>query len=73
MLVGSFPFNSFLAGVMCTVGMFVLTVSLRMKVVEGINGEKVGREGPGCSEERAFAEYIACNMVLFLAVVNFMG
>ena len=25
------------------------------------------------SEQRAFAEYLACNLLLFLAVMNFMG
>ena len=34
-LVGTFPFNSFLAGFLPTVGMFVLTVCLRMQVVSG--------------------------------------
>eukprot|EP00752_Nemacystus_decipiens_P012722 g11272.t1 len=70
MLVGSFPFNSFLAGFSSTVGAFVLTVSLRMQVMEASeNGGVVG----GRSLERCFAEYVVCNMVLFLVVMNFMG
>lgn len=32
-LVGTFPFNSFLAGFFCCVGTFVLTLALRMKVL----------------------------------------
>eukprot|EP00903_Cladosiphon_okamuranus_P007917 g7645.t1 len=70
MLVGSFPFNSFLAGFSSAVGAFVLTVSLRMQVMEASeNGGVVG----GRSLERCFAEYVVCNMVLFLVVMNFMG
>eukprot|EP00904_Undaria_pinnatifida_P000784 jgi/Undpi1/10706/HiC_scaffold_29.g13154.m1 len=69
-LVGSFPFNSFLAGFSSTVGAFVLAVSLRMQVMEASeNGGVVG----GRSLERCFAEYVLCNMVLFLVVMNFMG
>ncbi|CAM9292515.1 unnamed protein product, partial [Laminaria digitata] len=70
MLVGSFPFNSFLAGFSSTVGAFVLAVALRMQVMEASgNGGVVG----GRSLERCFAEYVVCNMVLFLVVMNFMG
>ncbi|CAN0263797.1 unnamed protein product [Pylaiella littoralis] len=70
MLVGSFPFNSFLAGFSSTVGAFVLTVSFRMQVMEA--SESGGVVG-GRSLERCFAEYVVCNMVLFLVVMNFMG
>ncbi|CAN0278729.1 unnamed protein product [Ascophyllum nodosum] len=70
MLVGTFPFNSFLAGFSSTVGAFVLTVSLRMQVVEA--SESGGVVG-GRSLERCFAEYVVCNIVLFLVVMNFMG
>ncbi|CAM9458663.1 unnamed protein product [Ectocarpus sp. 12 AP-2014] len=69
-LVGSFPFNSFLAGFSSTVGAFVLTVSLRMQVMEASDNGGVVR---GRSLERCFAEYVVCNMVLFLVVMNFMG
>ena len=45
-------------------------VSLRMQVMEASeNGGVVG----GRSLERCFAEYVVCNMVLFLVVMNFMG
>jgi len=65
-LVGSFPFNSFLAGFVCTMGVFVLAVSLRMQ----LNPEnKFGDR----TEQRAFADYLFCNMLLFLVVFNFMG
>lgn len=47
-----------------------LPVSLRMQVVEG---SKNGGEVMGRSFERCFAEYVVCNMVLFLVVFHFMG
>lgn len=45
-------------------------VSLRMQVMEA--SESGGVVG-GRSLERCFAEYVVCNMVLFLVVMNFMG
>ncbi|DBA03565.1 TPA: hypothetical protein N0F65_011466, partial [Lagenidium giganteum] len=66
MLVGTFPFNSFLAGFVCTVGVFVLAVSLRMQ----INPENEFKDR---TEQRAFADYLFCNIILFLVVFNFMG
>ncbi|CAH0487649.1 unnamed protein product [Peronospora effusa] len=66
LLVGSFPFNSFLAGFVCTVGVFVLAVSLRMQINPENNfGDR--------TEQRAFADYLLCNIILFLVVFNFMG
>eukprot|EP01045_Picozoa_sp_COSAG04_P018954 COSAG04_NODE_1795_length_5563_cov_9.186493_9_plen_137_part_00 len=59
-LVGTFPFNSFLAGFLSTVGMLVLTVCLRMQVVSGT-----------VTAQRAWAEYAVANAVLHLAVLNF--
>ncbi|KAG5179985.1 putative dolichyl-diphosphooligosaccharide-protein glycosyltransferase subunit [Tribonema minus] len=69
-LVGSFPFNSFLAGIMCSVGVFVLTVSLRLHLAPSGDGVAALRRD---SVKNAFAEYVFCNMILFLAVMNFMG
>ncbi|KAE9029533.1 hypothetical protein PF011_g1019 [Phytophthora fragariae] len=66
LLVGNFPFNSFLAGFVCTVGVFVLAVSLRMQInPENSFGDR--------TEQRAFADYLFCNIILFLVVFNFMG
>ncbi|KAJ0391848.1 hypothetical protein P43SY_006045 [Pythium insidiosum] len=65
-LVGNFPFNSFLSGFVCTVGVFVLAVSLRMQ----INPDNEFRDR---TEQRAFADYLFCNIILFLVVFNFMG
>eukprot|EP01087_Luapelamoeba_hula_P000265 TRINITY_DN10177_c0_g1_i1.p2 TRINITY_DN10177_c0_g1~~TRINITY_DN10177_c0_g1_i1.p2 ORF type:complete len:110 (+),score=20.12 TRINITY_DN10177_c0_g1_i1:66-395(+) len=65
-LVGTFPFNSFLSGFISTIATFVLTVSLRMQV----NPENKTID---ISPERAFADYIFCNVILHLFVVNFLG
>eukprot|EP00735_Rhodelphis_limneticus_P000943 TRINITY_DN11479_c0_g1::TRINITY_DN11479_c0_g1_i1::g.10910::m.10910 TRINITY_DN11479_c0_g1::TRINITY_DN11479_c0_g1_i1::g.10910 ORF type:complete len:124 (+),score=16.09,sp/Q5RBB4/DAD1_PONAB/57.14/1e-39,DAD/PF02109.11/4.1e-45,PIG-F/PF06699.6/0.042,DUF4191/PF13829.1/0.053 TRINITY_DN11479_c0_g1_i1:40-372(+) len=65
-LVGTFPFNAFLAGFLSCVGMFILTVSLRAQVTKP-------QDFHGISAERAFIDYIFCNMVLHLVVINFIG
>uniref|UniRef100_A0A7S1TW01 Dolichyl-diphosphooligosaccharide--protein glycosyltransferase subunit OST2 n=1 Tax=Phaeomonas parva TaxID=124430 RepID=A0A7S1TW01_9STRA len=65
-LLGSFPFNSFLAGLFCSMGIAVLTISLRLQ----LGG---GSEFEGRTPEKAFVDYIICVMVLMLAVFNFMG
>eukprot|EP01115_Flamella_aegyptia_P003762 TRINITY_DN1699_c0_g1_i1.p1 TRINITY_DN1699_c0_g1~~TRINITY_DN1699_c0_g1_i1.p1 ORF type:complete len:110 (+),score=11.95 TRINITY_DN1699_c0_g1_i1:24-353(+) len=65
-IVGTFPFNSFLSGFISTVGTFVLLASLRMQVNPKNKFE-------GISEERAFADFIFCNVIFHLAVINFMG
>ncbi|OQR96028.1 acyl-CoA synthetase [Thraustotheca clavata] len=70
MLVGTFPFNSFLSGFISTVGVFVLTVSLRMQI-NPTNAEAF--DSAPRSSERAFADYLFCNLILFLVVMNFMG
>jgi len=65
-LAGTFPFNSFLSGFISTVGSFVLTASLRMQV-------DPKNKFAGISPERAFADFIFCNVILHLIVMNFMG
>ncbi|CAM9349161.1 unnamed protein product [Chrysoparadoxa australica] len=70
MLMGSFPFNAFLSSFLCAVGSFVFTVGLRLQVDPNTKEEcKVSTN----ASERAFADYVFCNLVLFLAVLNFMG
>mmetsp|Transcript_4898 Transcript_4898/g.7406 ORF Transcript_4898/g.7406 Transcript_4898/m.7406 type:complete len:111 (+) Transcript_4898:2-334(+) len=66
-LISSFPFNSLLSSLMCCLGVFVLTVSLRLKYMSK-------ESFPGNSSHvRATEDYICCNMILFLAVINFIG
>jgi len=65
-LVGTFPFNSFLAGFISTVGTFILTVCLRIQAGPDSPLKKI-------SKERAFFDYIIANLILHLWVMNFMG
>lgn len=66
-VVGPYPFNSFLAGFLSCIGTFVLTVALRMQAT---GGNKDFQESP---PKRAFADFIVCNAILHLWVMNFMG
>ncbi|KAK9830481.1 hypothetical protein WJX72_011966 [[Myrmecia] bisecta] len=67
-LVGSFPFNAFLAGFLCSVGFLVLTVCLRMQLDPASS-----TEFKNLSPERAIADFVVCNLLLFLVVWNVMG
>ncbi|PON63280.1 DAD/Ost [Trema orientale] len=86
--VGSFPFNSFLSGVLSCIGTAVLAVCLRIqvnkenkefklklesiyrhKVLSGISAD-AERDLPA---ERAFADFVLCNLVLHLVIINFLG
>ncbi|KAI3453364.1 hypothetical protein Pfo_010027 [Paulownia fortunei] len=66
-IVGSFPFNSFLSGVLSCVGTAVLAVSLRIQV------NKENKEFKDLPPERAFADFVLCNLVLHLVIMNFLG
>lgn len=67
LLVGTFPFNSFLAGFISCVGAFILAVCLRIQVnPQNTTQFKI-------SEERAFADFIFASFVLYLVVFNFLG
>eukprot|EP00245_Coleochaete_scutata_P001496 TRINITY_DN1182_c3_g1_i1.p2 TRINITY_DN1182_c3_g1~~TRINITY_DN1182_c3_g1_i1.p2 ORF type:complete len:141 (+),score=25.58 TRINITY_DN1182_c3_g1_i1:10-432(+) len=66
-LVGSFPFNSFLAGVFSCIGSAVLAVCLRMQV------NRENKEFKDLSNEVAFADFVLCNLVLHFTVTNFVG
>eukprot|EP00899_Mesostigma_viride_P029618 jgi/Mesvir1/9841/Mv22383-RA.1 len=67
-LVGSFPFNAFLAGTFSCVGSAVLAACLRMQVNEENKDFK-----DKVSPERAFADFAVCSLVLFFVAINFMG
>ncbi|RHZ89415.1 hypothetical protein Glove_14g47 [Diversispora epigaea] len=67
-IVGTFPYNSFLAGFISTVGSFVLATNLRIQT----NPENFGTF-KGISPERAFADFIFCNILLHFFVINFIG
>ncbi|KAH1095437.1 hypothetical protein GYH30_040641, partial [Glycine max] len=63
-LVGSFPFNSFLSGVLSCVGTAVLAVCLRIQV------NKENKEFKDLAPERAFADFVLCNLVLHLNIID---
>ncbi|XP_071687502.1 dolichyl-diphosphooligosaccharide--protein glycosyltransferase subunit DAD1-like [Rutidosis leptorrhynchoides] len=66
-IVGSFPFNSFFSGVLSCVGTAVLAVCLRIQV------NKENKEFKDLPPERAFANFVLCNLVLHLVIMNFLG
>merc|ERR1739836_225070 len=67
-LVGTFPFNAFLAGFISTVASFVLAASYRIQI------NKQNTDLFKCiSPERAFSDFIFAHVVLHLVVVNFIG
>jgi len=68
-LVGTFPFNSFLAGFISTVGSFVLAVALRVQV----NPHHSELKWRDLTAQRAFADFLLCSVILHLVVFNFMG
>lgn len=67
-LVGTFPFNSFLAGFISSVASFVLAVCLRLQV-----NPQNKTEFNDISHERAFADFIFAHIILHLVVINFIG
>uniref|UniRef100_A0A2M4C420 Dolichyl-diphosphooligosaccharide--protein glycosyltransferase subunit DAD1 n=1 Tax=Anopheles marajoara TaxID=58244 RepID=A0A2M4C420_9DIPT len=67
-LVGTFPFNSFLAGFICTVSCFVLGVCLRLQ-----SNPQNKDQFSGISPERGFADFVFAHVILHLVVVNFIG
>ena len=67
LIVGTFPFNSFLSGFISCVGAFILAVCLRIQ----INPRNTAQFK--LSEERAFADFMFASFVLYLVVFNFLG
>ncbi|KAJ6394035.1 hypothetical protein OIU77_023299 [Salix suchowensis] len=61
-IVGSFPFNSFLSGVLSCIGTAVLAVCLRIQV------NKENKEFKDLPSEHAFADFVLCNLVLHLSI-----
>ncbi|XP_048335817.1 dolichyl-diphosphooligosaccharide--protein glycosyltransferase subunit DAD1-like isoform X2 [Ziziphus jujuba] len=60
-IVGSFPFNSFLSGVLSCIGTAVLAVN------------KKNKEFTDLPPQRAFADFLLSNLVLNLVIMNFLG
>ncbi|KAM9790719.1 dolichyl-diphosphooligosaccharide--protein glycosyltransferase subunit DAD1 [Syngnathus acus] len=68
LLVGTFPFNSFLSGFISCVGSFILAVCLRIQINPHNKGDFLS-----ISPERAFADFLFAHTVLHLVVMNFIG
>ncbi|KAI8052323.1 defender against cell death 1 [Syncephalis plumigaleata] len=66
-LAGTYPYNAFLSGFSSTVGAFVFAAALRVQT------NPQNQHAKSISPERAFADFIFCNLLLFLAVANFLG
>ncbi|KAG2676729.1 hypothetical protein I3760_12G065800 [Carya illinoinensis] len=66
-IVGSFPFNAFLSGLLSYIGTAVLAVCLRIQV------NRENKEFKDLPPERAFADFVLCNLVLHLVIMNFLG
>ncbi|KAJ1782072.1 Dolichyl-diphosphooligosaccharide-protein glycosyltransferase subunit dad1 [Coemansia sp. RSA 2440] len=66
-LVGSFPYNAFLAGFGSAAACFVFAAALRIK-----SDERNAHQFSG-SPEGAFAEFVFCHIVLHFIVANFLG
>ncbi|EPX75278.1 oligosaccharyltransferase epsilon subunit [Schizosaccharomyces octosporus yFS286] len=72
-LVGTYPFNSFLSGFISCVGQFVITVGFRMSLTsQDENGVK-SKWSPFSSNKRAFLEFCFSSIVLHFFAVNFLG
>jgi oligosaccharyltransferase complex subunit epsilon len=64
-IVGTYPYNAFLSGFGCSVGMFVNTANMRIQLNKD-NDFKI-------SNERAYADYMFSSLVLFVFCICFVG
>eukprot|EP00475_Leptophrys_vorax_P015579 TRINITY_DN2188_c0_g1_i1.p1 TRINITY_DN2188_c0_g1~~TRINITY_DN2188_c0_g1_i1.p1 ORF type:complete len:112 (-),score=26.44 TRINITY_DN2188_c0_g1_i1:42-377(-) len=65
-LVGTFPFNSFLAGFLGCVACFAVGVSLRLQLVSP-------KEFDGISPEHAFLHFMICQVLIHFVVLTYIG
>jgi oligosaccharyltransferase complex subunit epsilon len=65
LLVGSFPFNSFLSGLLACMGTYAFAVSLRLRITSS--------EFADVSAQQAFGEFSFCFLTLFFIVTCFLG
>ncbi|CEO94360.1 Dolichyl-diphosphooligosaccharide--protein glycosyltransferase subunit OST2 [Plasmodiophora brassicae] len=74
LLVGTFPFNSFLAGFLSCVASFVFAAGLRLQTAHpGEFGPSEGSKPRRMTTERAFSDWAVCNILLHLVVLTFVG
>ncbi|KAJ2471078.1 oligosaccharyltransferase complex subunit epsilon [Coemansia sp. RSA 2322] len=67
LLVGTFPYNAFLAGFGSAVSCFVFAANLRIK-----SNSKNTSQFSG-TPEGAFTEFVVCHILLHFIVANFLG
>ncbi|KAJ2893436.1 Dolichyl-diphosphooligosaccharide-protein glycosyltransferase subunit dad1 [Coemansia aciculifera] len=67
LLVGTFPYNAFLAGFGSAVACFVFAANLRIKTNVKNAAQFAG------TPEGAFAEFVFCHITLHFIVANFLG
>lgn len=72
-IVGSFPFNSFLAGFLSCVGQFVITTGLRMQINPASKMDPKNTGWKSVTTVRPFIDWLFCNLILHMAVLNFLG
>lgn len=78
LLVGNFPFNSFLGGFISCVGQFVLTVSLRMQYALHTSARNTADKDadtpfPTITPERALGDFVFASLVLHFIVFHFIN
>jgi oligosaccharyltransferase complex subunit epsilon len=59
-----FPKNAYLSGILAPLGVIVTTIALRLQITSQANKVSV---------YRAFWEFLAALLVLFVVIVNFLG
>jgi len=67
LLVGTFPFNSFLSSFICHLGIFACGVSLRLQLTS------TSGEFKGANQETSFGDFAFCCLVLLFVVFSFLG
>ena len=63
---GSYPFNSFISGIVSSIGLFIFTVCLRLQIIEPATFGNI-------SKKRAYIDFVICNLILNFIIITFMG
>ncbi|KAI8910922.1 DAD-1-like protein [Gorgonomyces haynaldii] len=64
LIVGQYPYNAFLSSFVTNVGSFCLGANLRIQL---------NPENKGVHPQRAFADFVFAQLVLFGFCINFVG
>jgi hypothetical protein len=65
-IIGLYPMNSFLSGIIACIGTMTLLVNLRMHV-------NLNEKNKLNSNEQVFAEYFIASLILYFVCINFLG